>query len=292
MKGVRFDPNRRRPLFGVVVVLCGGCVGHIGGGFPPEGGVADAGLEGGGAGGSQGGAGGAPGGAGGSQGDAGGSPATGGSAGAAPLGPPCRGYADCAPVSGKVIDCYCDRQHPAPVCVAEAEVGESCAFAPCRKGTTCIGLNNVSLVTCHPLGKLGQPCGPSCAGNATCFVACDDPYYCNQSGTCAVGQADLGAPCTAPWECIAPYYCAGTTCAIPEPIGSQCPDLSWPTKRSACVTGAVCSLSRAGLGVCVQVQQDGGPCAHSNECASEVCFSGRCGRGLAPDSGVLTCTSP
>jgi hypothetical protein len=299
MSGVRLEPNRHRALLGIVVALCAlsaGCTGYIGGGFSAEGGVADADLEAG-AGGSQGGAAGsqggasASGGAGGSQGGAGGSPAAGGSAGSPVFGKPCRGYDDCAPVSGKVVDCYCNRQHPAPVCVTEAEVGESCAFAPCRQGTTCIGLNNATAVTCHPLGKLGEPCGLSCAGKPTCFVACDDPYYCNQSGLCAVGQADLGAPCTAPWECIAPYYCSGSTCAIPQLVGASCPAASWPAKRSPCLDG-VCSVpNAAGQSVCVQVQPDGAPCAHPNECASEVCFSGRCGLGLLPDGGVLSCTS-
>ena len=199
---------------------------------------------------------------------------------------------ECAPIPGKVVDCYCNRQHPTPACIAEAVLGERCDVAPCVKGTTCIGLDNVSTVTCHPLGKLGQPCGQSCVGKPSCFVSCDDPYYCNQSGVCAVGQVDLGAPCTAPWECIAPYYCAGTTCALPEPLGSPCPDVTWPAKRSPCVPGAVCSVpNAAGTSVCVQVQPDGAPCSHQNECASEICFSGRCGRGLAPDGGALSCTS-
>src|SRR5690349_14570120 len=57
-----------------------------------------------------------------------------------PLGSPCRGYDECLPVPGKIVDCRCTDGKATPICTAEAEPGESCDitgnFQPvCRPGT-------------------------------------------------------------------------------------------------------------------------------------------------------------
>ena len=144
------------------------------------------------------------------------------------LGAPCRGFAECAPVAGKVVRCDCTDQSHSPLCVADREAGESCAFTnfqpSCRAGTDCSGL--LSAPVCVARVATGGACGGDTG-------LCQDPDYCDASGHCAPGQAKLGDPCDFPQDasCAAPNLCDLGTCVAPAALGQDC----LPGDRNPCV---------------------------------------------------------
>ena len=211
-----------------------------------------------------------------------------------PLGAECHGYDECAAVPGLVVECGCDGQHAKPICFAEATLGEACsATRPCASGSTCVAIGADPGTTCHPLGNLGDPCVPSstaCQGQQPCIDGCKSPNYCTADGTCALADVDLGQHCDSlsPWSCRPPYNCTSSTCRAALMVGDPCPLTTALGDRSHCVDGAVCSVALR----CVAVQPDGAPCSWHNECLSQVCFGGRCGRGSLPDDLDLACGQP
>jgi hypothetical protein len=210
-------------------------------------------------------------------------PACGGSGGAkpgsVPLGGACRGLVECAPVAGKVVRCDCTDRSRSPLCVADLEAGESCALVgnfqtPCRAGTDCSG--PLAAPVCVARVGAGEPCGND-AG------LCQDPYYCDGSGHCALGQAKLGEDCSFIQDasCAAPNLCGnGAVCTAPARLGESC----IPGDRNPCAAGSVCNG-----GTCVKPAPDGADCFFDADCASGVCSLDQCGPGPLPAGIIFSC---
>ena len=201
--------------------------------------------------------------------------------GSVALGAPCRGNAECAPVAGKVVRCDCTDQSHSPLCVADREAGESCAFTgnfqpTCRAGTDCSGSLSAPVCVAH------VATGGACGGDTG---LCHDPDYCDGSGHCAPGQAKLGDPCDFPEDasCAAPNLCDLGTCVAPAAIGKDC----IPGGRNPCVAGSVCADLK-----CASPKQDGADCFFDGECASGVCSLGQCGSGSLPSTISFSCGLP
>ncbi len=206
------------------------------------------------------------------------------SAGTVTLGGECRGYAECAPVTGKVIECRCTDQSSKPLCVADAEAGESCAitgnFQPvCRPGTFCIGLGTSNQATCMAPAAAGEACGNGAS-------QCQDPYYCDTTFHCVLGQATLGQACD--WlqsaSCAAPNICSfNNVCTAPAAVGQSCTNPA-AGERNPCVVGSACSGS-----VCEPLKPDGADCMLDDECSSGICSLDHCGTASLPSNVIYSC---
>jgi hypothetical protein len=200
------------------------------------------------------------------------------------IGSECRGPDECAPVAGKQIECRCTDSSKKPICTARAAAGESCAitgnFQPaCVDGTACVSAS-FQMPVCVPRAKAGEAC--------TSAPGCEDPYYCDAGGHCAMASAKVGDTCDSfqQTSCVAPYFCPFSgTCTAPAPIGGAC-DHAAEEGRSQCATGAGCDVFAK---MCVAQKPDGADCFHDEECAAGICFFGVCGREPAPSYTTLGC---
>ena len=127
------------------------------------------------------------------------------------------------------------------------------------------------------VAKVGEDCGAATG-------RCQDPAFCDDTRHCAVGDAGFGKVCSHHAECKAPFVCpwAKHVCSTPAKIGQSCHTNSGG--RSECQAGAGCNGTR-----CVAQRSDGESCLADEECKSEACQGGACGKsagtGLA-DSPV------
>ncbi len=206
--------------------------------------------------------------------------------GTVPLGGECRGFDECQPVDGKVIECRCTDQSNKPICIADANQGESCARtgnfqAVCRPGLRCVGqnLSNLNDLSCMAPAQANEACSST--------PGCQDPYFCGSDGRCVLGTADLGSSCSSsqPASCKAPDLCpfGKGVCTAPAAVGEACERAS-AGDRSPCVQGAACDGSH-----CVPLKGDGADCMYDEECTSGICGLGQCGRGSLPADMMYGC---
>ena len=205
--------------------------------------------------------------------------------GSVQVGAECRASNDCAAVPNEMVECRCTDSSSKPLCVAELEPGESCAPTgnfglPCAPGSRCVGElspDGVNTATCLVPGNLGDACSPE--------PGCAEPNYCDITGHCVPGDANLGDACDSlQWsQCKPPNICSFSgVCVPPAALGEPC-DAKEDGSRSGCVPGAVCD----GLS-CVPPKPDGEFCARDEECATGFCGLAGCGRS-SPATTVLFC---
>jgi len=203
--------------------------------------------------------------------------------GSVPLGGECASYDECQAVAGKNVQCRCTDQSSKPLCVADLKAGDDCtttgSFSPvCEPGTRCTPVDtSLSRLVCLPIAKVGEECGSTTGG-------CQDPAFCDSTGHCNVGQAELGETCTEHAQCKAPYICpwGRRLCTAPAKIGEACDTNS--DGRSECEAGAGCDGSK-----CVAKKPDGQDCVFDEECQTGLCGVNGCGRGAGPSDVILSC---
>ena len=235
-------------------------------------------------------------------------------------GATCTADTDC--LLGFCVDCVC----------CDGRCGGQCQA--CNLSGT-VGICS-SVKSGQPVG--GRPvctgtgtCGGSCGGQATCVypptslscrpASCDvstltSPASCNGSGACPAvstsacpnhlrcqpgGTACL-AQCTTTSDCVAGFFCSGTTCTATKALGTGCGAGS-ECASGFCTDGVCCNVqcngtcTTCGTGTCVQVKnadddscmgastcsavgtclkKQGQACSVTTDCAAGVCADGVC----------------
>jgi len=142
-------------------------------------------------------------------------------------------------------------------CGAYPGTSTVCAAASCSTGTA------TPTRTCDGLGNCAAVSTSSC-----------NPYVC--------GPTSCKSSCGADTDCVAGYFCSGTTCVLKQLAGTTC-TLPNQCQAGNCVDGVCCTTSSCSAGLRCNVKGDGTcskplgtTCSSSTECGSGLCVDGVC----------------
>lgn len=138
--------------------------------------------------------------------------------------------------------------------------------------------------TCKPLAQVGQPCGPSEAGD---YLECAKGLNCKYTGTtqsvCAQ-PLTKGQACSSSEECATALWC--------NPQTGLCDDLPDSPKQDGAYCYAASTAGDGGLGDGGNCSPENAACSAGTDCCSGVCdpYSGTCAPGSCSQVNAY-CTS-
>lgn len=172
-------------------------------------------------------------------------------------------------------------------CMAPGGAGAACqgtTGVDCSGGLICAGGSATRAGVCTSVdavfvGAMGAACNPTngqlCMQGLSCIVASATSQTCGAGGLAAGSACSLSLPDM----CAAGFYCMGPSLAVMPPVfDGTCAPL--PLAGQACATvvagqscadGSICQAN-----VCVELQENGGPCTTDANCYGNHCAAGTC----------------
>lgn len=186
---------------------------------------------------------------------------------------------DCSDDSAACVQgSYCNS---ASKCTLYGRDGEAC---PCADGYWCDEANK-----CRPKGKLNADCSQS--STSTLSARCEEGLVCRPTMlaqgaaskfVCSAAGAGQGEPCSATFNCKAPFVCEPTSSRCQPPAGKgQACNPGFPL--DSCEAGLFCECTGTGCiaaatvpGTCQPRADNGANCANNVGCKSGTCTNQKC----------------